>query len=211
MPDYFLDSCIFFAYAYPHEVWHTKCVQFFNGDYNRFTGLRVRTEINKRLHKRRRLYADLAKYFERERVNPKGFVSTVVMNKNDRKHFESILSILRKKSNVAILTYLREKDMVTRKGIKEAFGKIQLPLVGLSSDIICEKIIESVTGNPIDAKIFVDAFVWSEETSNAIFITVDWTDFIVNRPRINRKLCEYRMIDSTANLPLIIALVDEIM
>lgn len=210
MADYFLDACIFFAYAYPHEVWHTKCVQFFNRSFKRFTGLRVRTEINKRLNKRRRLYVDLVKYFERG-GNPKKFVASTVMNKNDRQHFESLLSILSKRSDADVLTYLREKDMVTRKGIKEAFSKVQTPLVGLSSDLVCEKMIESAVGNPADAEILVDAFVWSEKRSNAIFITLDWTDFIANRSRIHRTLCKYKMINSPGNLPLLITHVDEIL
>ena len=210
MADYFLDTCIFFAYAYPHEDWHRKCVHFFNRDYDRFTGLRVRTEINKRLHKRRQLYMDLANYFESGRANPKKFVSTIVMNENDLKHFESLLSILGKKSDPDVLTYLREKHVVTRKGIQEAFDKVHSPLVGLSPDMVCQTMIESAIGNSADAKIFVDAFVWSEKRSDAFFITLDWTDFISNRPRINKALCEYKMISSVANLPLTVAHVDEI-
>ena len=210
MPDYFLDTCIFFAYAYPHEDLHRKCVQFFNRDYDRFTGLRVRTEINKRLHKRRKLYGDLANYFERGEANPKEFVSATVMNENDRKHFESLLSILDKKSDADVLTYLREKDMVTRRGIKEAFNKVHSPLVGLSPGTVCEKKIEPILENQIDAKIFADAFVWSEKRSNSVFTTLDWRDFIANRWKINRALCEYTMVNSSEDLPLIIRHVDEI-
>ena len=209
MADFFLDTCVFFAYAYPHEDWNMECCQFFEKDYTRFTGKRVKSEINRRLHKRRQLYIDLAAHFDRDR-SPDEFIASTEMNPNDRQHFESQLSILRGKPKADVLTYLREKDRVTRRGISEAFRRVQRPLIGMSYDPVCENIIQTLVENRSDAQIFVDALVWSEKRSNSVFVTLDWTDFIANRRRIIRALCRYKMIDSPESFSLRINHVAEI-
>jgi len=209
MADFFLDTCVFFAYAYPHEDWNMKCVQFFENNYRRFTGQRVRSEINRRLRKRRQLYIDLAAHLDRGR-SPNEFIANTEMNPNDRRHFESQLSILTGKPKVDVLTYLREKDRVTRRGILEAFRRVQRPLIGMSYDPPCENIVQTLVENRSDAQIFVDALVWSEKRSTSVFATLDWTDIIRNRMRIIIALCRYKMIDSPQSFPLSIKHIAEI-
>jgi len=209
MADFFLDTCVFFAYAYPHENWNRECVHFFESNYRRFTGQRVKSEINKRLRKRRQLYIDLAAHLDRG-GNPDEFIASPKMNPNDRQHFESQLSILRGKPKADVLTYLRDKDRITRKGISEAFRRIQRPLIAMSYDPLCENIVQALVENRSDAQILVDALVWSEKRSVSTFVTLDWTDIIKNRTRIIRALCRYKMIVSPQNFPLSIKHVIEI-
>lgn len=209
MAHFFLDTCVFFAYAYPREKWNTKCVHFFESNYRRFTGERVRSEINNRLRKRRQLYIDLAAHLDRG-GNPDEFIASPKMNANDRRHFESQLSILRGKPKADVLTYLRDKDRVTRKGMSEAFCRIQRPLITMSYDPLCENIVEVLIENRSDAQILVDALVWSEKRSVSTFVTLDWVDIIKNRTRIIRALCRHRMIESPQNFPLSIKHVAEI-
>ena len=209
MADFFLDTCVFFAYAYPQEDWNMKCVQFFENNYRRFTGQRVKSEINRRLRKRRQLYIDLAAHLDRG-GSPEEFIASTEMNPNDRRHFESQLSIVGEKPKADVLTYLREKDRLTRRGILEAFRRVQRPLIGMSYDPLCENIVQTLVENRSDAQIFVDALVWSEKRSTSVFATLDWTDIIRNRTRIIRALCRYMMIDSPQSFPLSIKHVAEI-
>jgi hypothetical protein len=209
MTDFFADTCIFFAYAYPYEDWNDKSVDFFNGNFNRFTGLRVKSEIDRRLVKRRQLYKELAAFLD-EGGAPDKFVTSVPMNKNDRQHFEGLLFILLTKSRTDILTYIRDMDEMTRKGIAEAFRKLQSPLIGMSYDPTCENIIQVLVDNRSDAQIFIDALCWSEKRVQSIFVTLDWTDFIRNRLQIYRAIRNYKMINSSDDLPIGIKHIAEI-
>lgn len=209
MTGYFVDTCVFFAYAYPHEDWNPKCTQFFNDVYERFTGLRVQSEIKRRLHKRKQLYIRLAAFLDRN-GNPQDFMANIEMNKNDRLHFEQQIAILSGKPRADVLTYFRDKDRVTQKGISDAFQKIQRPLVRMHFDPACENIIQILIENQFDAQILVDALVWSEKKSSSAFVTLDWTDIIQNRVKIIKALCRHRMINSPEDFPLGIKHIAEI-
>jgi len=209
MNGFFIDACIFFAYAYPDDYWNRKCTEFFNNRCDRFTGLRVESEINNRLHKRRQLYKDLAAYLDGD-GKPEDFMTSMQMNSNDRRHLERQISILRDKSKVDVLMYIRDKDGMTRKGIWDAFQKIQRPLVAMSFDPPCENIIQTFVQNRSDAQILVDAMVWSEKRSASKFVTLDWTDIIRNRMNIIAALCRYKLIRPIDEFPLAIKHVAEI-
>jgi len=195
MSSFFVDTCVFLAFAYPHEKWNTECTIFFNSEFNMFTGVRVKSEIDRRLQKRSQLYRELAAFFKYNN-EPDEFVTNTYMSQNDREHIKQILSILLTKSKTDILTYLRDKDIITKKGIAEAFNKIQKPLVNMSDDLNCEIVIQVLIGNSYDAKIFIDAICWSESGPRSIFATLDWTDFVLNRDQIERAISDYKLIDA---------------
>jgi hypothetical protein len=206
---FFVDSCVFFAYAYPEEKWNSKCISFFGSKFTRFTGIRVKNEIERRLHKRKELYKKVAKFLANG-CKLSEFDTRIINNANDRKHFENLLLILAKEAPEEVLSYIRDKDNVTRKGISDALKRIQHPLVGKSFDPLCEDIIQVLIDNRIDAQIFVDAFYWSEKTGESIFATLDVTDFIKNRSDIHKAMCKYKLIDCVEKLPLKILHVAEI-
>ena len=209
MDGFFLDTCVFFAYAYPEDNWNKECIVFFNDGHDRFTGLRVESEIKNRLHKRRQLYRDLAAYLDGE-GDPEDFVAGMQINPNDRRHLERQISILRDKPKDDVLTHFRDKDTVTRRGIFDAFQKIQRPLISMSFDPLCENIVQIFVQNRSDAQILVDAMMWSEKRSSSNFLTLDWTDIIRNRNAIIAALCRHRMIESTNDFPLAIKHIAEI-
>ena len=196
MPDFFLDTCIILAYAYPHDDWNAKCTQFFNANYQRYTGKRVKSELENRLRKRQELYKDLASYLGGG-GKPEEFIASVQMNNNDRRHFENLLGQFKAGAIADLLTYLRDKDRVTRKGISEAFSKIRNPLVDNSCDTTCEDIFYTLIANRVDSQILVDALLWSEKRGSATFLTLDLTDFINHRGELMKAVCSYKLIDKS--------------
>ena len=207
MPDFFLDSCIFFAYAYPHEPWHATCVTFFESRHNRYTGVRVRTEIEVRLKRRRQLYIDMVKHISIG-CSPQEFVSSTIKNPNDLRHFKGILSNLTTEERADLVTYFRDKAEITKKGIEEAIGKINRHLVECTEDPMCVAVVETLVTNRADAQILVDALCWSE-THPATFTTLDSTDIMYNKTRLISAICRYKLIDR-ANLSLGIAHIGDV-
>ena len=193
MPDFFLDSCIFFAYAYPHEPWHVACSTFFNSRRKRFTGLRVKEEINIRMKRREKLYKDLAKYIS-DRGSPQEFISTVIKNKNDLRHFQDLLASVSNQSKIELVTYFRDKAEITKMGIADALTKVDADLIKRTDDPMFMAVIEAMITNRSDAQILVDALCWSE-THPITFMTLDVTDVIGNRTHIVRAICNYKLVD----------------
>jgi len=209
MMNFFVDSCIFFAYAYPGEKWNSKSTTFLNSGFDRFTGLRVKTEINCRLQRRKEFYKRLAAFlFDGGKL--KNFDTSYIANNNDRRHFEELLLFLATRFPSDILSYIRDKDNITRKGIGDALGRIQAPLIGMSYDPICENIVQTLVENRSDAQIFVDAYCWSEKKGTSVFATTDVNDFVKNRVHIHKALCNYKSLDRVEDLPLKIFHLDEI-
>jgi hypothetical protein len=201
MTKFFVDSCIFFAYAYPEEEWNSKSTIFFESALSRFTGERVKAEIERRLKKRKDLYLRLSSFFFKG-GKLADFDTSCITNQNDHQHFEDLLLLLSKQLPSEVLAYLRDKDNITRKGIADALGKTQSPLVEMSYDPLCENIIQSLLKNRSDAQIFVDAYYWSEKKGASVFATTDVTDFVKNRVDIHKAMCNYKIVDRIENLPL---------
>lgn len=199
MTAFFLDSCIFFAYAYPHENWHDGCFAFLQGNYNRFSGQRVKSEIDIRLSKRKWIYSDLVNYLARGQT-PEQFMSDKLTNSNDIRHIREILSEVGSQSLPDVLTYLRDKNAITRLGINEAFGRINHPLVDRANDETCVNLIEVLITNRSDAEILVDALYFSE-THPLTFTTLDSTDITRNKNQIIRAIRRYKLLDVQEELP----------
>jgi hypothetical protein len=187
MTRFFVDSCIFFAFAYPGQ-WNAESKRFFGNSGEKYTGLRVKGEIERRLARRRELYIKMAKFLK-SGSNAAEFDVSSIPNKNDRKHFQQLILELAKRKPVEVLIYMRDKDTLTKKGISDAFNNIHKPLVAMSIDAMCEDIVQVSLENRDDAKIFVDAYNWSEINGKAVFTTLDFHDFIRNRPQIHRSDC----------------------
>jgi len=213
MTDYFLDTCIFLAYAYHFDPYNAACVKFFEDNYCKFTGKRVKSELTGILERRKRLYIELAAYLS-QGGDARDFISrkSVTMNVNDRRHFEQILSVIGSLSPTEALTYVRDIDNAARKGINEALQKIQQPLIDFAYDPACETKIYNVIKKQFDAKILVDALYWSTNTSRSeiIFVTLDWTDFILLRTDIIRAIRLHLKGSGLKKLPLKIKHIKEI-
>lgn len=208
MTRFFVDSCIFFAYAYPGK-WNTESKIFFSNSGEKHTGHRVKNEIERRLARRRELYIRMAQFLKNGGTADK-FDLGNIPNKNDRKHFNQLILDLAKQKPADVLTFMRDKDNITKKGISEAFNNIHKPLVAMSIDAMCEDIVQVSVDNRDDAKIFVDAYTWSETNGKAIFATLDFHDFIRNRTQIHKSLCRYKSLDCTDELTLKISHLGEI-
>jgi hypothetical protein len=208
MPDFFLDSCLFLAYGYPHEHWHSGAVDFFNSNKIRYTGRRVKREIETRLRRRRQLYIDLMAHLGRG-LPPSMFVSTI-LNANDIRHFRGILATIPAATIPEITAYFRDKAEITKKGVEEAFGKTNPELVQCRDDEEpCVVLIQTLIANRSDAEILVDAFCWSE-AHPATFATLDTTDVVHNRPQVTAALKRYRLLEQTERLTLDIRHLGEI-
>ena len=209
MNNFFVDSCVFFAFAYPEEKWNSKTTIFFNSAFDRFTGVRVKTEIERRLQKRKELYKRLASFFSNG-GKVADFDTSSITNHNDQQHFAKLLLILTSRSPSEVLEYFRDKDNATGIGIREAFGRIQMPLVGRTYDPVCEDIILALVNNRSDAQIFIDAYSWSERKGASTFATTDVNDFVRNRDDIHRAMRNYKLLNRSEDLPLKISHIDEI-
>jgi hypothetical protein len=207
MPDFFLDSCLFLAYAYPHESWHTRAVAFFNSDKSRHTGTRVKREIENRLHRRKKLYIDLMTHLGRN-ATPNEFVSAV-LNNNDLRHFQEILATIPAATIPEIVTYFRDKAEITRKGVEEAFSKTNAELIQCYDDEACVVLIQTLVVNRSDAEVLMDAFRWSEDHP-ATFATTDMTDIIHNREQVIAALKRHSFLEQAEALPLDIKHLGEI-
>ncbi|MCW4000579.1 MAG: hypothetical protein NWE93_10100 [Candidatus Bathyarchaeota archaeon] len=207
MTRFFIDSCIFFAFAYPGK-WTEQSKRFFGNGYHKYTGHRVNGEIERRLARRRELYVKMAKFLKAG-GKPTDF-DTGSTNKNDRKHFQDLLLDLAKLKPTEVLTYMRDKDALTRKGLAVAFGYVQKPLIPMSTDVMCEDIVQVSVDNRDDAKIFVDAYNWAETNGKATFATLDFHDFIRNRSQIHKSVCRYKSLACVDDLPIKISHLGEV-
>jgi len=209
--DYFVDTCVFLAYSCYFDKYHPDCVRFFAGSYGRFTGKRVESELKNALARRRRLYIALAGFLGRGGCARDFVVRRMQsMNENDKRHFQQILLIVENKSPYDALTTARALNGLIQRGVEDALKKIHMPLIEMAMDLACEQKISGLIKNPWDTKIFIDALRWGENRSSAIFLTLDWTDFISSRMKLLRVICEHLKISKTDELPLRIRHVREI-
>jgi len=201
---YFVDTCVFFAFATPFEPWHSKCVYFFEKDDEHRTGKRVIEEIDIRWRKRRKLYEDLSK----SQASSGLFVPSVKMNPNDEAHIRELVSYIGKFPKEQTLSILRDMRLIIRKGLEKAKNEITQPFIGVHYDDVCYA-IQAYIQNQNDAEILTDALCWSEEDSPTIFCTLDYHDIIRNRSKIVQVICNSRFC-SEEDIPMQIKHVSEI-
>jgi hypothetical protein len=137
------------------------------------------------------------------------FKPSVKLLKNDVAHLKSLLEQLKSIDSAEVLTYLRQMIRFIEHGIKHALSLIIHPLVQFSSDLVGEKVMETCIGNGNDARIFIDALCWAEQTSPAILCTQDYSDLVNKRGRIYATICKIRPYDISQN-PLKIRSLTEI-
>jgi len=208
MQAYFCDSCLFFAFAYPFENWHEASVAFFNkSDVHRYTGERVKEEIEKRLRKRQLLYTELIRHIARGQ-NPEQFTSTS-LNLNDLRHFQAILKEISGQTQENVLTYIRDKSEITQKGIQHAMRQISQPFAQRINEDMCTDILVAIITNRADAEILVDALYFSEGRS-ITFVTLDSTDITQKRNQIIKAIKNYRSLENSEFLSLGIQHIGEI-
>lgn len=194
----FLDTNLFLCYAIDFEQDHLKSKRLFHGNYRRYTGIRVRMELNKIKKRRATLYKDLSQFYS-QNIPSATFQPKVQLKKNDLVHLRQLLPRLKSLNRTNVLTYLRKIGRIIDAGIKHALSLVIHPLILPSSDLVCEKHIELCIGNANDARILVDALCWAESNSPAIFCTLDYSDIIFNRTTICRKICQIRAYDFDEN------------
>ena len=205
--DVFADSNLFLSYAIDFEEDHAASVRFFHGNYSRFTGIRVRMELNKIKKRRRKLYRDLENAFS-QNVSPAQFQPTVALKDNDLDHLRQLLERIGQYSPPDLLVFVRRIGRIIDQGIINAFSKLAGPLVPISTDLVCIRQIELCVDNANDAGILVDALCWAERRRQSIFCTADYKDLVNKRNTIYRMICRIRGYDAAAR-PLVIMSLDE--
>lgn len=204
----FLDSNLFLSYAIDFESTHAKSELLFHGNYERFTGIRVRMELNKIQKRRSKLYEDLGNFYN-QNENTQTYTPTVALKKNDETHLHNLLDYLKSLNGTKVMTLLRKIERIIRLGIQNALSKIKSPLISPSPDLVCTRLIGECIPNKNDAEIFGDALYWAETTNHATFCSNDYSDIINRRPRIYNKVCQIRLYDPSDN-PLKIISLDEL-
>jgi len=156
------------------------------------------------------LYEDLYKFLS-QNIPVEKFSSQIKMSNNDRIHLEQILNQLSKMSKTELLQLLRKISRIIEQGVQLAFSMTIRPLVPISGDLSCEKQIEQVIINPVDAEILVDALCWAEKkhSSKITFCTTDYEDILRKRLQIYKRICEIRAY-LPAEIPLEISSLDEL-
>jgi len=196
-PRLFLDSNLFLSYAIDFEPDHPLSERLFHGDYRRYSGMRVKSELGKVKRRRRRLYEDLIRFYN---SNAGGsFKPSLSLLPNDRRHLMQLLQSLVPKSKIEVLTLLRRIGRLIDFGVEHAFSLVLSPLVPLSTDLACQKQIELCVANAVDAGLLTDALCWTEEDAPASFCTEDWSDILANRAKIYARICSIRAYAPTEN------------
>ena len=199
----FLDSNLFLSYAIDFEPDHPLSVRLFHGDYRRYSGMRVKSELGKVRRRRRQLYEDLIRFYN---SNAGGsFRPSLSLLPNDLRHLTQLLQSLVPK-NKEVLTLLRRIGRLIDLGVEHAFSLVLSPLVLLSTDLACQKQIELCVGNAVDAGLLTDALCWTEEDAPASFCTEDWSDILTNRTQIYARICSIRAYAPNENPLRIIGL-----
>jgi hypothetical protein len=206
----FLDSNIFLSYATDFEKNHKKSVRLFHGNFNRYSGIRVRAELNKIRRRRWQLYEDLYAYLDQNKQTNE-FVSQITLSKNDRIHVEQLLNLLSKMSKEALMLLLRKISRIIEQGVQLALSMTLKPLIPISGDLSSEKQIAQITDNLSDAEILVDALCWAEKNhgSKITYCTTDYGDVLNKRVQIYGMICRIRAY-SLSELPLEISSLDEL-
>jgi hypothetical protein len=201
----FTDTCVFFAFAspFPFEPFNQACTDFFQKDYNYYTGKRVIKELDNRWRRRQKVYEDLSKLNGSLSANQ---VLSMKLNANDERHFCGVIGFLKSTyPKDMVLSQLRDMQRVIGKGLDEGKKKITLPYIEEFDDDICFAFL-AYTENVNDAQILTDALCWSEKRWEekkllTFFSTLDYNDIITKRPDIIKVICNTRDCQET-EIPL---------
>ena len=189
----FLDTNIFIAYATDFEKNHFKSVRLFHGNHNRYSGIRVKAELNKIKNRRTKLYEDLYLFLS-QGGSIQNFHPQVQPSPNDQIHLNQLITQLSKSNKNETLKLLRKIVRIIELGVEYALSLVIKPLVPISGDLACERQISLLIGNTCDAEILIDALCWAEKynSSTITFCTTDYTDVLKNRAKIYMEICKIR-------------------
>lgn len=208
--DAFLDSNIFLAYATDFEPNHPKSRRLFHGNYNRYSGIRVKAELSKIRRRRAKLYEELDIFLSQGNTI-QNFRPQIHLKGNDQIHVTQLLNQLAAIPKNDLLRLFRKIIRIIELEIENAFGMVTKPLVPISGDLACESQIDMLIGNSSDAEILVDALCWAEKkhSSKITFCTTDYCDILNKRIQIYKRICEIRAY-LPAEIPLEISSLDEL-
>lgn len=193
----FLDTCIFFSYAYTFEDYSIYSEKIFNNrDYKRYTGHTVIEELDKRKERRDRAYPKfIANLGSGKNLNGLSEELGCYLSSNDLGHFRALRDQLISAGNAPkILAKFRRWKMISDQKLKSA----RIGLTGTiprCSDIYMKDIIKSIIKNDSDSKIMMEVYDWSKITSSPKFITIDSTDIYKKSPDILKTLINYKNLD----------------
>ncbi len=173
MHEAFLDSSIFWSFVGPKgfETEHDACVEVFaHIAVRRFSSETVAREVRETERRKSRLYTDLIEHFQ-NRKRPEDFPF-----ENYSRHVaERARQLLRRiKGNEADVEYLRRLNQIDQARVREAWSKVQTPLVPSRHDPVFQDTLRAQVGVELaDAKILTDYLVWAPAQGPVAFLTVD--------------------------------------
>lgn len=205
----FLDSNIFLGYAIPFEDWHDECHKLFYGEFDRYSGKRVKEEIDDVIKRRMQgLYDDLTRHFAQGKRQGQ-FYPSRELSESDYRHLQDWLRTVTTRDPSQILTKLRHMIAEIKIGIENAFQRVSPILVDYSNDNKLQAKLEACIGNSNDAWILVDAFCWCEKQFKVTFCTTDAGHIFGKRDETHKIISIHRGIRAV-NIPLRISHIKEI-
>lgn len=194
----FLDSCVFFSYAYIFEDFSNYSEMVFNDKkYNRYTGETVIEELVRRKERRDQAYPlfleILIKGGNLEEISEK---LGIYLSRSDLEHFKSLrdyLVSIAKDDLPAILKQLGRWKLISDARFKKAETGL-IRTVPKYNDTYLKNLINSIINNDFDSRIVVEAFDWSRSIDNPKFVTIDSKDIYKNSQEILEKLKNYKSL-----------------
>lgn len=169
----FLDSSILWAFVGPpqFEPHQATCVSIFNHpQVRRFASESVEREVRQTERRKSRLYSDLIAHLRAGR-RPEEFP----FEEFSRHIAERSLQLLRDlRGNEGVVEYLRRLGQLDGARIREAWSKIERPLVPSRNDAYLEDSLRAAVGFELqDAKVVSDYLFWAPTRDRARFLTAD--------------------------------------
>lgn len=173
MHDAFLDSSILWAFVGPpqFEPDHDDCVSVFSHiQVRRFASESVEREVRQTERRRARLYSDIVAHLRSGR-RPEDF-PLELFSRHVADRARQMLRGLR--GNEADIEYLRRLGQQDGARLREAWSKIERPLVPARNDPYFEDSLRAAVGlESQDAKLVTDFIFWAAARDAATFLTAD--------------------------------------
>lgn len=173
MEEGFLDSSVLWAYVGPREQEprYDVCVGVLESAAAvRFTSETVHSEARQTERRRARLYSDLIAHMRAGRrpddFPVDGFSRHVAARAREL--------VRRVKMNLADIEYLRRLGQLEGARLREAWSRIQRPLIPAENDAYLQDLLRGGVGIELgDAKVLTDYLAWASGRRSAVFVTAD--------------------------------------
>jgi hypothetical protein len=195
--DVFLDTCIFFSYAYIFEDFSKYSERLFVLEkYNIYTSETVKDEIAVRKERRDKAYplflAALIKGSSLQEISEN---LGMYLSKNDLGHFKSLRDHLISKNKLPeILSEFRRWKLISDARFRKAESSL-IGIVPKCLDTYMKDLIRSIIDNDSDSKIMIEVFEWSKSVNDPKFITIDSTDIYTKSAEILAKLVDFKFLN----------------